>query len=327
MMLIFAFAAGLLALADESPSMLVAIGAEGESEYAAVFGSCANRLEEACGKGAVQIQVIGRADPAAATDRDALREAIAREANVTGSPLWLLLIGHGTFDGREAKFNLRGPDVSAKELKEWLAPMERPVVVVGAFSSSGPFVAELTGPNRIVLTATRSGFEQNFSRFAEQFTHALVDPASDYDRDGQTSVLEAFLAASRRVEDYYKREGRLATEHALIDDNGDGAGTPADFFQGTRVVKQTQDGKLPDGARAHLIHLIPSESERAMPPEKRKRRDELELRLAELRAKKQGMNEADYYLELEEVLVPLAEVYGVGDPPAIPSEEPPSQSN
>ena len=115
--------------------------------------------------------------------------------------------------------------------------------------------------------------------------------------------------ASRRVGEFYEAEGRLATEHALLDDNGDGLGTPADFFRGVRAVKKPAGGGMVDGLRAHQIHLIRSNEEQRMSPEVRARRDELELSAARLRDSKQQLGEDEYYRRLEELMRALAELY------------------
>jgi len=122
-------------------------------------------------------------------------------------------------------------------------------------------------------------------------------------------VLEAFLMASRQVEDFYKEAGRLATEHALIDDNGDGLGTPAEFFQGVRAVKKAADGKTVDGVRAHQMNLVRSANEQELSPPLRARRDELEAQLSSLRDRKKQMKEEDYYNQLEKILVDMANLY------------------
>jgi hypothetical protein len=217
-----------------------------------------------------------------------------------------VLIGHGTFDGKEARFNLRGPDLSASNLVEWLKPIRRPAVVINTASASAPFLKPLSGTNRIVITATRSGSEQNFARFGGYFARALAERSGDLDQDGQVSVLEAFLSASAGAKEFYRTEGRLATEHALLDDNGDGLGTPADWFRGVRAVKQADAGKALDGARAHQVHLVPSAMELALPPEVRQRRDALELELIRLRERKAGRDEDEYFRDLEKLLLELA---------------------
>ena len=237
------------------------------------------------------------------------------------------MIGHGTFDGKTAKFNLRGPDVTAAELAEWLRPFERPLAIINCASASGPFLNELSGPNRIVVTATKSGHEHNFAHFGDYISSAIVDPAADLDKDEQTSLLEAFLAAAARVADFYKEDARLATEHALIDDNGDRLGTPADWFHGVRAVKTAKDGASPDGLRAGQLPLVPSRGEQVLSAEARKRRDELEQQLAELRRQKSTLSEEEYYSQLEPLLIEIARVYDQSEKPLGNASESPVEGN
>ncbi len=162
---------------------------------------------------------------------------------------------------------------------------------------------------RVVITATRSGYEQNYARFGQYLSEAIADPNADLDKDGQTSLLEAFLMAARGVAEFYESEGRLATEHPLIDDNGDGLGTPADWFLGVRAVKKAKDNASLDGLRAHQFHLLRSESEQKLPTEKRLRRDELERDIAALRDQKSDLGEEEYYRQLETLLLEIARIY------------------
>ncbi|MDB5297815.1 MAG: hypothetical protein JWO31_3798, partial [Phycisphaerales bacterium] len=235
--------------------------------------------------------------------------AASRPAASAG-PLWLVLIGHGTFDGREAKFNLRGPDVSAAELADWLKPCRRPLAVIDCASASAPFLNALSGPGRVVVTATGSGGENQFAHFGAYLSAAVGDPAADLDKDGQTSLLEAFLAAAHGTEAFYKDAGRLATEHALLDDTGDRLGTPAGWFKNVRATKSAKNGAEPDGRRAHQWHLVPTEAERALPADVRAKRDALELRVAALRDRKAAMPDAEYYGQLDALLLELAKAYG-----------------
>jgi hypothetical protein len=111
------------------------------------------------------------------------------------------------------------------------------------------------------------------------------------------------------VADFFEQEDRLATEHPLLDDNGDGLGTQADWFKGLRVVKKAKEGAAPDGLRAHQLHLVPSAAERQLSPALRAKRDELELALAKLRDQKKVLPEDDYYAQLETLMVKLAKLY------------------
>jgi len=300
-----ALAAGSLALgARAEQSAIIAVGAEGDAEYADVFTRWASRWEAACARGNVSVTKIG-ADAADARSR--LQASIEAEPKI-GEPLWIVLLGHGTFDGRAGKFNIRGDDVSADDLAAWLKPFERPVVIVAGFSASGAWLKPLAAPGRVVVTAAKSGTENNFARFGGYLANAFAEGA-DLDKDGQTSLLEAWLGAARQTADFYKGEGRLATEHSLLDDDADGLGTPADWFRGTRVVKKAQGKAAPDGIRASQLHLIPSRAEREWSPERRAQRDELERELASLRERRAGMTDDDYFAAVEAIAVKLARLY------------------
>jgi hypothetical protein len=298
--------------ADDHPTILLVIGAPGEVEFGREFEKAADHWTDAAKLASAHLIQIGRDDssPNVPTDKDRLKQSLATELQRPAtSTLWLVFIGHGTFDGKEAKFNLRGPDVSDAELAQWLEPCKRPLAVIDCSSSSAPFLNRLSGPNRIIVTATQSGHELQYSRFGVYLAADIADPAADLDKDGQTSLLEAFLAASHQVESFYKEQGRLATEHALLDDNGDARGTPATFFQGVRATGAAKDGATPDGLRAHQLNLVLSPAEAAMSPQARARRDDLERQIESLRAKKASMPEPQYYSALEKLLLQLAAIY------------------
>ena len=294
-----------------APTLIVVIGAPGEEEYDRQFKKWSQQWSEAAKKARATLHPIGTKDKKSSDkpDKDQLKELIGAQPKNAAEPLWLVLIGHGTYDGKSAKFNLRGPDLSASALAEWLKNHERPLAIINCASSSGPFVAALSGPNRTIATATRSGFEQNYTRLGGHLAAAITDPTADLDKDQQVSLLEAFLTAAHRTAEFYMTEGRLATEHPLIDDNADGRGTPTDWFRGIRVTKQPEDNSLPDGLRAHQLHLVLSEFEQKLPPETRVRRNALELQLAEVRTQKSALEEDEYYGKLEPLLLQLARIY------------------
>ncbi|MHB8520198.1 MAG: hypothetical protein ACYDH9_05520 [Limisphaerales bacterium] len=296
-------------------TVIVVVGAPGAEEFGRVFERSADLWIKASEQGGAKHIVLGRDQTNAVPDLERLKQALADEPKETVDELWLVLLGHGTFDGKEARFNLRGPDLSASDLAAWLQPFKRPLAVIDCSSSSSPFLSRLPAPGRVVITATRSGYEQNFARFGHYLAEAIADPQADLDKDGQTSLLEAFLMAARRVAEFYETEGRLATEHALIDDNGDGMGTPADWFRGIRAVKKARDGASLDGLRAQQFHLVRSEREQKMPPALRAHRDELELAVANLRETKGKLNEDEYYRQLETLLLELAKLSEQNSPP------------
>ena len=293
----------------EKPAVIIVVGAVGSPEYGAQFVKWANLWEQACSKGDAKFSAIGLDEFQNPNDRTILQQTLVGEFRQTDAALWLVLIGHGTFDGRTAKFNLRGPDVSANDLAEWLKPMQRPLIIINTASSSAPFLSILSGPQRVVITATKSGYEQNYTRFGEYLAGAIAEPKADLDKDGQTSLLEAFLTASHRVDEFYLAAGRLATERALLDDNGDGLGTRADWFRGIRPVQTAQDGAALDGYRAHQFHLVHSEAENKMPLELRAKRDKLELEVMALRDSKDKFSEEEYFSRLEKMLYDIAQIY------------------
>jgi hypothetical protein len=293
----------------DQPCVLVVVGASGSSEYDTQFRLWADQWVAAAKKGSADVVRIGQGEQGGATDRERLRATLAEKAGSGLEPLWIVLIGHGTYDGREAKFNLRGPDVSELELSEWLGATKRPVALIDCTSASSPFLNRLSADNRVLITATRSGNEQNFARFGQYLAEAIADPRADIDKDGQVSLLEAYLTASSRVAEYYRSHSQLATEHALLDDNGDRLGTPPDWFHGVRATRRAKDNAPLDGLRAHQLHLIPSARERLIPVETRQRRDKLELAIATLRDKKPELTEDDYYSQLESLMLELARLY------------------
>ena len=297
------------ARAEDRPCVVIVVGAPGSPEYTSQFREAADRWQKAALKAAADSIPIGQSTEGAVTDHERLRSVLEEKPKVSSDPLWIVLIGHGTYDGREGKFNLRGPDVTDVELSDWLLPFKRPVVIINCASASGPFINRLSGNNRLVVTATKSGYEMNFARFGQYISEAIADERADIDKDGQVSLLEAFLTGSSRVDEYYRTHSQLASEHALLDDNGDRLGTPANWFHGIRATKRAKDGATLDGTRAHQLHLIPSNRERGIPTEIRQRRDQLELSIAALRDQKDKLGEEAYYSQLEKLMVELARLY------------------
>jgi hypothetical protein len=218
-----------------------------------------------------------------------------------GEQLAVVLIGHGSVQGDGgARLTLPGPDLSAADLARLLARYgNRRVAVVVAASSSGDFVPALSGPGRVVITATKSGFERNESLFGGHFVAAFAGDGADADKDGRVSLLEAFTYATREVRRVYEQDNRLLTEHALLDDNGDrsGSGEPG--------------GRGGDGALARSFFLtggaaaeVASSDPRAAAL--RKEKEELESKIEALKARKESMDAKAYEAELERLLVELA---------------------
>jgi hypothetical protein len=293
--------------------MLLIRGADGTAEYGALFDEWVAAWEAVADESGVAVYGIGGDTDAPlqarGADRDLIQAFLGLAAFESERPLWIVMIGHGTFDGRDAKFNLTGDDLSAAELADWLRPVTRPVAVIQSASASGPFVEALSAPGRVVVAATKSGEEQNFARFGGYLAAAWSKSEADLDKDGQVSLLEAFLSAARATDDFYSADNRLATEHAVIDDNGDGQGTRATAFDGTRPRREDDSGTTLDGHRAGQWVVVPSAEERRLPAEVRQQRDALEVRLLELRDRRADFTEDEYYRQVETLVLEIARLY------------------
>jgi hypothetical protein len=212
--------------------------------------------------------------------------------------LLVVLIGHGTFDGDNAKFNLVGPDLTAPEWKGMLDGMAARVVVVNTTESSYPFLEELSQRGRVIITATDSVAQRFATVFPEHFVKAIGDLSSDFDKNGRVSVWEAFAAASAAVKLYYEQRGQLSTERPVLDDNGDKVGREA-------------QAPGPDGTLARLTYLDAEPgtitADVALAGLQR-RRAALETQLEELKSRRGQLSADDYAEQLERILVELARV-------------------
>lgn len=288
-------------------SVIIVVGNEGAEEYREIFRKTSSDWETACKKGGIKPIVIGFSEKISRNDVEIVEKTLKESK---AEELWVVLIGHGTFDGREAKFNLRGPDFTDKQLAEWLKGYSGELTVINTASASGSYIPVLSGPKRIIISATKSPNEIFFSRFGKFFAEAIGgNPEADLDNDDQVSLLESYLYAVDQVESFYQEEGRIATEHALIDDNGDKLGTRADWFEGTTAIKVTKEGAEPDGERAMQKVLVKNDFEKKLTLEQIKRRDDLELRVRSLRRRKAEIDADSYYADLEKLLIDLAKIY------------------
>ena len=293
---------------DPNKFALIVAGASGDDEFAERFarwtGELRRALVERLNFDGARVTLLtespegGGALRATAED---LRRAFAslRAAAGPDSTVFVFLIGHGTFDGRAAKFSLVGPDLSADEYAGLIDGLPaRRVVVFQMASASGEFIKPLSARGRVVVTATRSGREQNATRFPEHLIAALGSREADADQNGRVSVLEAFNHAARLTADHYARAGRLATEHALLEDSGDGVGHPP--------------GEGGEGALARGVYLDSLSAEQAAANAETlkllRERGRLEEEVEALKSRKSQMPEAEYEAELERLLVSLAKV-------------------
>ncbi|WP_437194293.1 hypothetical protein [Planctomicrobium sp. SH527] len=300
-------AAGEPAAQEYRGDLLIVVGSTGEPDYSRQFQEWTENWKAVATAGQIRIQQLG-GDDATGTLPE-IEQAIRPLHNNSQLPLWIVLIGHGTFDGRNSRFNLPGNDLAPATLNEWLAPISRPIGVICCFSASAPFLQTLAAPNRVVISATNSGSDVNFSRFGGYLAAALNDPSADLDKDGQTSLLEAFLLGSAQTQEFYSGDGRIPTEHPVLDDNGDGRPVPPEGFEGLQPVQRKDDPqRLPDGFIAHQWHLRASDADATLSPEAIAKRNTLELQIARLRVQKKDLSEAEYDTRLEVLLVEMAKL-------------------
>ena len=290
--------------------LLVVSGIGGIDAYRELFARRTTQLYEsaiAAGIDAGNITLLSEtplADtprPHRASDKSTFLQAL-QEIGARAQPgdrVFVILIGHGNPRGDGAAFNLPGPDISATELAAALAGLdEQLVVVVNTASASGPFINALSADNRIVITATSSGREYYTTLFGDYFVAAFAEAGADTDKDERVSMLEAFAFARRETQREYDKEKQLSTEHALLDDNGDGEGSrdpgelEADGALASRVYLQ-QPPTLALGASAQLVEMM-------------QRKQDLEQSISDLKRQRQQLPRADYYSQLEALLVDLA---------------------
>lgn len=290
--------------------LLIVVGLSGDPEHGELFTKWGTALAGASAKVGVArerlIYLADTKDEGAKTDGRATREEIERalaafaRAAAPEDVVYVVLFGHGSFDGQIARFNLPGRDMTPADFNALLRKLPaRHVVFVNTSSSSGPFLEELSAPGRTIITATRTGAEQYTTLFGGYFVEAFSTDSADGDKNGRISMLEAFQYARAEVTRAYEREGLLATEHATLDDNGDkkGSQTPAATdADGTLAASMSlgsaaDAAPLPDDPRLRALYL--------------ERRD-LERRVESLRLLKGSMPPARYTSELERLVTDLA---------------------
>ena len=210
----------------------------------------------------------------------------------------VVLLGHGTYDGDVAKFNLVGPDMTAKDWTDVLDGVQGRVTVVNTTEASFPFLEALSSKGRVVITATHSAAQKYATVFPEYFVKAMKEASTDLDKNGRTSIFEVFASASASVKQHFEQRGQLLTEHALIDDNGDGKGRQA-----------ADEG--PDGGLARIAFLDAEVVADNTNPELAnliKRRRALEAQAEEHKQLKGVMPDAEWNAQFEKLMLELAQV-------------------
>ena len=288
----------LLANASFGASWYVTIsGLGGDPEYEVRFAGWATDLDKSL-RNIPDAQVntyIGKT-----ATKETLRKAFAEFATKVKpeDSFAVFLIGHGTFDGTDYKFNIPGPDLSAAELAGWMdkLPATRQLVV-NTTSAGGASISALQHVNRTVISATRSGTEKNATLFARYFVEALRDPSADTDKNETLSALEAFHYADQKTVKFYETQKRLATEHAVLEDTGKGEAVRA---------PSAENGK---GLTAGRFPLMALGNARKFSPEKTKlveKKQDIEGQIDKLKYEKAAMPSDEYRKKLSGLLVELA---------------------
>jgi len=306
------------ALADPSPTgnatLVVITGIGGEPRFDERFHAWAATLMDAASgrfglpsSSVVYLAADPERDPGRARARSTranvqatLRDLVSTTA--PEDPLILVVIGHGSHREGVSKVNLPGPDMTAAEFAAALEPFgERKIAFANLTSASGEFLPRLSAPGRVVITATRSGRERNTSIFAQFFVAAFVGDEADLNHDSAISLLEAFNYARAEVERAYERDQKILTEHAVLDDNGDGEGSDHPTADG-------EEGRL--AATLALsrtgLEVVGSVTEDPEVAKLIAHKQGLETSLAELRKRKASLSREDYENRLEELLIELA---------------------
>jgi hypothetical protein len=279
---------------------VIVAGLGGEPDYEQRFTAAAkdlDRIFKSAGSTGHVFTLQG-AQATALQFRDAM-STVAREAKAEDDFV-LILIGHGSFDGVEYKFNLAGPDLTAAEIAALCDRIaSRRQLVVDTTSASGGAVQALEKPGRAVIAATKSGTEKNATVFVRYWIEALQDPSTDTDKSDSVSAIEAFRYATQKAAAFYDAEKRLATEHAVFNDVGKG-----------EPVRDAGNGQGMLLSSFTLLRLGASQLA-ASDPAKRAlldKKEELEQKIDILKYKKAAMDSADYKKQLTDALVELAKV-------------------
>jgi hypothetical protein len=285
---------------------LIVSGAAGGQSYADQYGRWTTELSTVLvdrmkmDREKITILKDGQ-DPAKTSTAANVKRTVAaiRQRMGRDDVLFVMLIGHGTFDGIDAKFNLVGPDLESAEWGALFDALPGRVVVVNTSPASFPFLERLAGPRRVVITATDTAAQRFDTVFPEYFIKALQSEAADLDKNGRVSIWEAFAAAADGVRRYYQQRGQLATERPLLDDSGDGVGHEANGASddGSASSRVYLDQELPGSAPTDevLLQLL-------------QKRAALESEVEDLRIRKTFMPPADYQKEFERIMVELAKV-------------------
>jgi len=271
-------------LAGAASFTFVVAGLGGEPEYEQRFREQAAAIAEAAKKAAgEQGHVVVLTGEQAR--RDSLRREFQEFAGKVKSAdiVTVVLIGHGTYDGEEYRFNVPGTDITGSELEQLFDRLPaKKQLIVNATSSSGATIEAWQRPERVVITATKSGGERTATRFAQYWLQAISGDAADVNKDEVVTAAEAFDYTNRQVAASYKSDVSLATEHARI------SGDETAAFTVARIGSSAGSSADPE-----VTALLAQ-------------RGQIEQDLDGVKGRKASLSEDQYYDELEGVLVRLA---------------------
>lgn len=277
-------------------------GLGGEPDYEQRFASAAQDLDKLFkGSGAgVHVFTLSGAD-ATKEHVTAVMGQVAKSAKPEDS-FALILIGHGSFDGVEYKFNLPGPDMTAAELAALCDKiLAKRQLVVNTSSASGGSIPAFQKTGRAVIAATKSGTEKNATVFVRYLVEALQDPTADLDKDDAISAMEAYKYAAAKTAAFYESQKRLATEHPVFEDTGKGDAV-------REAATTTGEGLL---LSEFTMVRMGAAQRAAADPAKRDlmaRKEELEQTIDMLKYQKAAMDDQDYKKQLQAALLELARV-------------------
>ncbi len=298
---------------------LILCGSGGEAEYTEKFRDLGTRLRDALvmrlGVPTDSVALLTEAEtddapPLTTTNLESIRARFASISDFVTleDDVFIYFIGHGSYLKNVSKFHIPGPDLTATELDALLRALPaRRVIVLNGTSSSAAFVNVLSAGDRVICAATKSVSEVNAPEFMGFFIEGLEDGSADRDHDDRISFLEACEQASELTASWYEREGLIATEHAILDDNGDGLGSrlPIETFE-LSGEDDTGDGELLDGVLARICYIKDYGFHPGVPQELIDRYLSALEEVGELKADKAQLEEAAYYARLEKILLKAA---------------------
>lgn len=274
-------------------------GLGGQPEYETRFVTLTNDMKKLVSGPDADVQAFSGDSATKINLKNALATVAAKAK--PEDALVVTLIGHGNFDGVDYKFNVKGPDVTARDLRDWLASVKAKQLVVIATSSAGAALPVLQAPHRVLISATRTGTERNAVVFSRYFVEAFRDAAADTDKNESVTALEAFRYADQRTAKFYEAQKRLSTEHALLEDTGQGQGVRA---------PGPENGKGMEASRFVVMRFGSVQKVMADPAKQAllARKEQLEQAIDKLKYEKAALPADQYKRQLQQLLLELARV-------------------